>query len=110
MRMNVTEQYKEPTVISLIIANLLPLIGVFFWDWEAFDVVFLYLLETLIVGFFTILKIITSKEFASDAFVHDQFKDLEEADKNYHGSAETVIERMDSMAPFVILFTKLTTS
>lgn len=42
--------------MTLVIANLIPIVGVLFWGWELFDVVFVYWLESLIVGFFTMLK------------------------------------------------------
>lgn len=52
---------KQPSTISLIIANLFPLIGVIFFSWDAFYVVLLYWVENLIVGFYTILKIFFAK-------------------------------------------------
>lgn len=48
---------RQPSTISLIIANLFPLVGVIFFGWDTFLVVLLYWLENLIVGFYTILKI-----------------------------------------------------
>lgn len=36
-------------------ANLLPLIGVFFWGWDAFVLLILYWLETLIIAFWTMV-------------------------------------------------------
>ena len=41
---------------SLIIANLIPVIGVWFWDWNAKEVFLVYCLETIIIGIFTLLK------------------------------------------------------
>lgn len=43
-------------VISLIVANLIPLFGVMFYGWNVFSLMLLYWLENVIIGFFTILK------------------------------------------------------
>ncbi len=42
---------------SLILLNLVPAYGVFHWDWKSFDLIFLYWLENLIIGVFTVLKL-----------------------------------------------------
>ena len=42
----------------LILANIVPIIGVLYFDWEPMDVIFIYWLETLFIGFFNIIKII----------------------------------------------------
>ena len=41
----------------LIIANLLPVYGVWFLNWSARQVFLVYCLETIIVGFFTLVKL-----------------------------------------------------
>lgn len=43
---------------SLIIANLIPVIGVWFLNWNAREVFIVYCLETIIIGFFTLLKLL----------------------------------------------------
>ncbi len=43
---------------SLILLNLVPVYGVFYWGWKSFDLIFLYWLENLIIGAFTILKLV----------------------------------------------------
>lgn len=40
----------------LIAANLLPLAGAIFYDWSAFDIVFLYWLENVVIGFYNVGK------------------------------------------------------
>src|SRR5690242_4187598 len=42
---------------SLIIANLIPVIGVWFLDWSAKEVFLVYCLETIIIGGFTLIKL-----------------------------------------------------
>ncbi len=43
---------------SLIIANLVPVIGVWFLDWSAHEVFLVYCLETIIIGGFTLLRLL----------------------------------------------------
>lgn len=42
--------------VSLVVANLLPVVGVLFFGWDAAVIVLLYWAENLIVGFYTILR------------------------------------------------------
>ncbi|HEX5218454.1 MAG TPA: DUF6498-containing protein, partial [Verrucomicrobiae bacterium] len=53
-----TSTWKLPTVIALVLANLVPLCGVLFLGWETFPVVFLFWLENVIVGGFNVLKML----------------------------------------------------
>ncbi|MBI5858487.1 MAG: hypothetical protein HZB42_12680 [Sphingobacteriales bacterium] len=41
----------------LIAANLLPVVGVFAWDWSPKEVFLVYCLETILLGIFTLVKI-----------------------------------------------------
>jgi Family of unknown function (DUF6498) len=43
---------------SLIIANLIPVAGVLFLNWNAKEVFLVYCLETIIIGLFTLLKML----------------------------------------------------
>lgn len=43
---------------SLLIANLIPIAGVWFLDWSAKEVFLVYCLETIIIGGFTLLKLL----------------------------------------------------
>ncbi|QDT70329.1 hypothetical protein MalM25_32760 [Planctomycetes bacterium MalM25] len=47
------------SVVTLVAANVLPLLGVLFLGWRAFDVVFLYWLENVVIGVINVLKILT---------------------------------------------------
>ncbi len=49
---------------SLIIANLIPVIGVWFLNWSAKEVFLVYCLETIIIGLFTLLKMLITGLFA----------------------------------------------
>lgn len=47
----------SPSVILLLLVNTMPLFGIFFWGWDSFTIIILYWLETVVVGFFNVLKI-----------------------------------------------------
>ncbi len=51
-------RYRSSAVV-LIIANLLPLVGVLFWEWSAFEIILLYWTENVIIGAINVLKMIT---------------------------------------------------
>ncbi|HSP42394.1 MAG TPA: DUF6498-containing protein [Luteolibacter sp.] len=50
---------RDTSGVVLILANLVPLAGVLFWDWGIFNVVVLYWLENVIIGVINILKMFT---------------------------------------------------
>jgi hypothetical protein len=43
--------------IILILANIVPVLGVFFLGWDAFSILIFYWIESLFVGIFTVFKI-----------------------------------------------------
>ena len=55
---DITKKRLTQSDWSLIIANLIPVIGVWFLNWSAKDVFLVYCLETIIIGFFTLLKLL----------------------------------------------------
>jgi hypothetical protein len=56
------EKYtKNYPLVCLVAANLVPLYGVAFADWDAFSIVLLYWAENLIIGFYNVLKIVFVK-------------------------------------------------
>lgn len=46
------------TLLLLLLVNLLPVLGVFFLDWNVFVLIFLYWLENVLTGFFNILRML----------------------------------------------------
>lgn len=50
---------QHRSALVLIAANLVPLAGVIVGGWTAFEVVFLYWLENVVIGFFNICKLLT---------------------------------------------------
>jgi len=51
---------KYPSLIVLIIANLVPLYGAYAWGWSVGELMLLYWSESAIIGFFNILKMVLS--------------------------------------------------
>ena len=53
---------SKPLFITLLVLlNAVPLYGVFYWDWQSFDLIFLYWLENLIIGAFMIFRIVARR-------------------------------------------------
>jgi hypothetical protein len=42
---------REPSSLMLVAGNALPIVGILFWGWDAFQLLILYWLETAILGF-----------------------------------------------------------
>ncbi len=60
--MNLFEKYlSKLPLIALLAVNALPLVGVLFFEWDAFLLVILYWAENVAVGFYNVLKIATHK-------------------------------------------------
>jgi len=60
-----SDALRTPSVLVLIAANSVPLFGVLFFGWNLFDIMFLYWLESAVIGFFNILKMLTVNWLAS---------------------------------------------
>jgi hypothetical protein len=60
---------KKPSVIILIIANMVPIIGALFLGWDVFPVLLLFWTENVIVGIFNVLKMLlaSAKNIAQHA-------------------------------------------
>ncbi len=50
---------KYPSALVLVLANLVPLYGVLLWNWSVPDVIITYWAETVIIGFYNALKMLT---------------------------------------------------
>jgi uncharacterized protein DUF6498 len=49
----------KPSSLLLIAANLVPLVGVLAWGWDAFVLLMLYWLETAVIAFWTVVRVAT---------------------------------------------------
>jgi len=54
-------QRFSPTVMSLVLANLIPLYGVLALGWEVFPIMLLFWLENVVIGGFNALKMLLSE-------------------------------------------------
>jgi hypothetical protein len=50
--------FLKPSVLALLAANLYPVVGVVFLDWDAFYLLLLFWMENLVIGFYTIIKML----------------------------------------------------
>ncbi len=50
-----------PASLALILMNLLPLIGVIFFNWDVGIIIFLYWLENVVIGLLNVIKILSSR-------------------------------------------------
>lgn len=48
---------REPSSLMLIAANAIPILGIVFWKWDAFELLILYWLETAVLGFWAIMVV-----------------------------------------------------
>lgn len=48
--------WKLPSVIALVLANLIPLFGVVCYGWQVFPIMFLFWFENVVVGLFNVVK------------------------------------------------------
>jgi hypothetical protein len=52
------DQHLPLGLLLLIALNLVPVVGVLSWGWKSFDLIFLYWMENLIIGVFTVLRML----------------------------------------------------
>ena len=53
--------WRQPSVIALVLANLVPVFGVLALHWEVFPLMFLFWSENVIVGAFNVLKMLANQ-------------------------------------------------
>ena len=60
---------KHPSVLLLIVVNLIPLIGIIFFKWDIFSVMLLYWLESGVIGFLNVLRMIKINKSMNSALI-----------------------------------------
>lgn len=50
--------WMRPSVVAMILANVIPFAGVFVWRWEVFPLLLLFWFENVIIGAFNALKML----------------------------------------------------
>jgi hypothetical protein len=53
--------WRQPSVIALVLANLVPVFGVLIWHWEVFPLMFLFWSENVVLGGFNVLKMLVNQ-------------------------------------------------
>jgi len=43
--------------VTIVLFNAVPLLGVLQWGWRSFDIIYLYWMENIIIGLFTVLRL-----------------------------------------------------
>ena len=61
------------SLVGLMVANLLPVVGILWWGWSAFEIVLAYVLETVVVGVFTLLRMVSARLDRSTAMLLGPF-------------------------------------
>jgi hypothetical protein len=56
------------SIAIVLISNLIPLIGVLYWGWSTFVLLMLYWAETVIIAFWTLMRILIGADFAKNFF------------------------------------------
>jgi len=51
--------HRFPTALPVIIANCVPIVGVLAFGWDLLSIMFVYWLETAVVVFYSVLKVVT---------------------------------------------------
>lgn len=51
----------DSTAIVLVLANLVPLYGVFAWGWAVFPILFLFWFENVVIGFFNAARMLSAR-------------------------------------------------
>ena len=54
------QNLSKPSVWALIIANLYPVIGVIFFNWQTYPLLLFFWTENLVIGFYTVLKMLVA--------------------------------------------------
>ncbi len=63
MKVDIFQPTDDQTpLIALIAANTIPLFGVFIFGWDVFDILLIYWLESGVIGFYNILKMIKANK------------------------------------------------
>ncbi|NEV64416.1 DUF6498-containing protein [Thiorhodococcus minor] len=61
MIQSVARAALTPSAILLVLANMVPLVGVLFWDWSVFVVLLLFWMENVVYGVLNIPRILLSQ-------------------------------------------------
>ncbi|MGD8418268.1 MAG: DUF6498-containing protein [Pseudomonadales bacterium] len=50
---------RRPLALALLVGlNMVPVVGVFYWGWQSFELIFLYWMENVVIGAFTVGRMV----------------------------------------------------
>lgn len=64
----------SPAIVAIVAGNLIPLLGIAFWGWDAFILLLLYWLETVTVAFWTLLRLLLMPSVDPDGVIRREFE------------------------------------
>ncbi len=67
---------NKKTIQHILLPNIIPLVGVLFFDWSAFTIILAYCLENIVIGFFHLLKIRIARFEPSVSIHPDAYKKI----------------------------------
>lgn len=57
-QMQQSDQSSRALLPLIVVLNLVPMVGVFSWGWQSFDLIFLYWMENVVIGLFTLGRMV----------------------------------------------------
>jgi len=68
-----TDQSSRLMLPLLVVLNLLPMVGVVSWGWQSFDLIFLYWMENVVIGLFTLGRMVARRYGHAIEFAYPLF-------------------------------------
>ncbi len=87
----------NPYILNIIVFNMIPILGVAFYDWSPFEMFWLFWMETLIISIFNTVRVLFSQSRQPHENIEDNSISL-----NYFSSLKYLVLRI-----FVFLFYSL---
>ena len=79
------EVLRRPSVIVLLVANLIPILGVLFFDWDVVSLLKIYWAENVAVGLVNVLKMLTNNLYPIGSMVASKRPVLRDMTGSYLG-------------------------
>lgn len=88
-------------IVTLLVTNLIPLLGVFYWGWDLYTVILLYWAENGVIGFYNVLKML----FARGSLTYKKLSEGEEKLVEWIGKQNLPIFSLIGRLFFIGFFT-----
>ncbi len=67
------KKIEYSSVVALIVVNVFPVFGVFYWGWDVFPIMLLFWSENVIVGFYNVLRMMACRPQETASWVQKVF-------------------------------------